>query len=285
MQTTETTMDMVTAARACILAEVIHGQTADGDARPAIEQAKRVAQAVQTDRQRAILWLHQTLNHEAVTWEILIALGFDQQVVDAADTLGRRYRESVRDYAKRVAACEDTDVLAVAAAAIDYQIEVGVEQPDGTLGAYKKARRVLQRAADGLANQTPDTPPAAGVADDSPTQPALRTAVMTLLEHTNGAQEAMGRIMRLLQHGKSWEVSESDLKLLLGNVHDLMLVVALLVVDLTAKPNDKTSAEERMRLFRTKNFREGMETFTRTITRRLRDFSDGGEESENGTMR
>ena len=44
-----------------------------------------------------------------------------------------------------------------------------VEQPDGTLGAYKKARRVLQRAADALANQTPDTPPAAGVADDSPT--------------------------------------------------------------------------------------------------------------------
>ena len=43
MQTTETTMDMVTAARACILAGVIHGQTADGDARPAIEQAKDTA--------------------------------------------------------------------------------------------------------------------------------------------------------------------------------------------------------------------------------------------------
>ena len=280
---TETTMDIVTAARACILAGVIHGQTADGDARPAIEQAKRVAQAVQTDRQRAILWLHQTLNYEAVTWEILIALGFDQQVVDAADTLGRRYRESVRDYAKRVAACEDTDVLAVAAAAIDYQIEVGVEQPDGTLGAYKEARRVLTRAAGALA--TPNTPPTAGVADDSPTEPALRTAVMTLMEHTNGAEEAMSRMMRLLQHGESWEISKSDLTLLLGNVHDLMLVVALLVVDLTAKPNDKTSAEERMRLFRTKTFREGMETFTRTITRRLRDFSDGGEESENGTVR
>ena len=78
-------------------------------------------------------------------------------------------------------------------------------------------------------------------------------------------------------------ISESDLKLLLDNVHDLMLVVALLVVDLTAKQNEKT-AEERMRLFQTKNFREGMETFTRTITRRLRDFCDGGEESENGTV-
>ena len=46
------------------------------------------------------------------------------------------------------------------------------------------------------------------------------------------------------QHGESWEIRESDLKLLLGTVHDLMLVVALLV-KLTAK-QDKT-AEERMR--------------------------------------
>ena len=104
MPTTETTTDVVTAARATILARMIHGLTADGDARPAFEQAKRVAQAVGTERQRAILWLHQTLNHAAVTWEILIALEFDQQVVDAADTLGRRCRES-RDLRRHRRAC------------------------------------------------------------------------------------------------------------------------------------------------------------------------------------
>ena len=285
MQTTETIPDFATAVRANIFARMIHGLTADGDVRLAFEQAKRVAQAVRTERQRAILWLHQILNHAAVTWEILIALEFDQQVVDAADTLGRRCRESVLDYAKRVAACDDTDVLAVAVALIDNQIEVGVEQPDGTLAAYKEARRVLKRAADALANQPGATPPAGGVADDRPTEPALRTAVMTLMEHTNAARDEMVRIMHhLYQHGESWEIRESDLKLLLGTVHDLMLVVALLVVELTAKQNDKTSAEERMRLFRTQTFREGIETFTRTIARRLRDLCDGGEESENGTV-
>ena len=275
MQTTETTTDFATAARANIFARMIHGLTADGDARPAFEQAKRVAQAVRTERQRAILWLHQTLNHAAVTWEILMALGFDQQVVDAADTLGRRSRESVLDYAKRVAACDDTDVLAVAVALIDNQIEVGVEQPDGTLAAYKEARRVLKRAADALANQQPGaTPPAGGVADDRPTEPALRTAVMTFMEHTNAARDAMVRIMyHLQQHGESWQISGNDMQLVLDTVHDLMMVVALLVVELTAKQNDKTSAEERMRLFRTKTFREGIETFTRTIARRLRDLS------------
>ena len=275
MQTTETTTDFATAARANIFARMIHGLTADGDARPAFEQAKRVAQAVRTERQRAILWLHQTLNHAAVTWEILMALGFDQQVVDAADTLGRRSRESVLDYAKRVAACDDTDVLAVAVALIDHQIEVGVEQPDGTLAAYKEARCVLKLAADALANQQPGaTPPAGGVADDRPTEPALRTAVMTLMEHTNAARDAMVRIMyHLQQHGESWQISGNDMQLVLDTVHDLMMVVALLVVELTAKQNDKTSAEERMRLFRTKTFREGIETFTRTIARRLRDLS------------
>ena len=40
MQTTETTTDVVTAARATIFARMIHGLTADGDARPAFEQAK-----------------------------------------------------------------------------------------------------------------------------------------------------------------------------------------------------------------------------------------------------
>ena len=285
MQTTETIPDFATAVRANIFARMIHGLTADGDVRLAFEQAKRVAQAVRTERQRAILWLHQTLNHAAVTWEILIALEFDQQVVDAADTLGRRCRESVLDYAKRVATCDDTEVLAVAVALMDNQIEVGVELPDGTLAAYKEARRVLKRAADALANQPGATPPAGGVADDRPTEPALRTAVMTLMEHTNAARDEMVRIMHhLYQHGESWEIRESDLKLLLGTVHDMMLVVALLVVELTAKQNDKTSAEERMRLFRTKTFREGIETFTRTIARRLRDLCDGGEESENGTV-
>ena len=84
---------------------------------------------------------------------ILKALGFDRWVVDAADTLSIRYRESVRDYAKRIAACDDTDVLAVAVALIENQIKEGVEHQDGTLAAWKKARRVLKRATDALAKQ------------------------------------------------------------------------------------------------------------------------------------
>ncbi len=281
MQTTETRTDLVTMARAETLARVLHGQTADGDAPPAIKQAKRVAQAVRTDRQRAILWSHQALNHEAVTWEILIVLGVDQLVADAADNLGRRHRESVRDYAKRIAACDDTDVLAVAVALIDNQIEEGVEQQDDTLAAYKKARRVLKRAA-ALANQQPGaTSPAGEVADDRPTEPALRTAVMTLMEHSEGAENAMSRIMQLLHHqGESWQISGNDMQLVLGNVHDVMLVVALLFIEMTAERYEKTSAEDRRRLFKTKTIREGMEMSVRTIAHRLRGFSEahGGEE-------
>ncbi len=283
------TRDSVTALQAAILARLIHGEAA----RAMIEQAERVAQAVETDRQQAILWLHQTLNHETVTCMILMALGFDRLVVDAADTLSIRCRESVRDYAKRIAACDDTDVLAVAVALIENQIKEGVEHRDGTLAACKKARRVLKRATDALANQQPGyTPPAGGVADNRPTAPALRSALMKLTDHTNGAQEAMMQMMRG-PGNVPWEVSErlspDDLELLIGSLHALMQVVALLVIDVTARENEDTY-EDRMTLAESRtdgvSLMQGMATIARTIARRVRDFNEGhrGEELENGKV-
>ena len=285
----QTTRDSLTAVQAAILARLIHGEAA----RAMIEQAERVAQAVETDRQQAILWLHQTLKHETVTCMILMALGFDRLVVDAADTLSIRYRESVRDYAKRIAACDDTDVLAVAVALIENQIKEGVEHQDSTLAAWKKARRVLKRATDALANQQPGyTPPAGGVADNRPTAPALRSALMKLTDHTNGAQEAMMQMMRG-PGNVPWEVSErlspDDLELLIGSMHALMQVVALLVIDVTARENEDTY-EDRMTLAESRtdgvSLMQGMATIARTIARRVRDFNEGhrGEELENGKV-
>ena len=281
--------DSVTAAQAAILARLIHGDAA----RAMIEQAERVAQAVETARQQAILWLHQTLNHETVTCMILKALGFDRLLVDAADTLSIRYRESVRDYAKRIAACDDTDVLAVAVALIENQIKEGVYRKDGTLASWKKARRVLKRATDALANQQPGyTPPAGGVADNRPTAPALRSALMQLTDHTNGAREAMMQMMRGPAN-VPWEVSErlspDDLGLLIGSMHALMQVVALLVIDVTARENEDTY-EDRMTLAESRmegvSLMQGMATIARTIARRVRDFNEwhGGEELENGKV-
>ena len=283
------TRDSATAAQAAILARLIHGDAA----RAMIEQAERVAQAVETARQQAILWLHQTLNHETVTCMILKALGFDRLLVDAADTLSIRYRESVRDYAKRIAACDDTDVLAVAVALIDNQIKEGVEHQDGTLAAWEKARRVLKRATDALANQQPGyTPPAGGVADNRPTAPALHSALMKLTDHTNGAQEAMMQMMRG-PGNVPWEVSErlspDDLELLIGSMHALIQVLALLVIDVTARENENTY-EDRMTLAESRmegvSLMQGMATMARTVARRLRDFNEwhGDEELENGKV-
>ena len=285
----QTTIDSVTAAQAAILARLIHGEVA----RAMIEQAERVAQALEIDRQQAILWLHQTLNHETVTCMILKALGFDRLLVDAADTLSIRYRESVRDYAKRIAACDDTDVLAVAVALIENQIKEGVEHHDGTLAAWKKARRVLKRATDALAKRQPgDTPPAGGVADNRPTAPALRSALKRLTDHTTGAREAMMQMMRGPAN-VPWEVSErlspDDLELLIGSMHALIQVVGLLVIDVTARENEDTY-EDRMTLAESRmegvSLMQGMATIARTIARRVRDFNEwhGGEELENGKV-
>ena len=283
------TRDSATAAQAAILARLIHGEAA----RAMIEQAERVAQAVETARQQAILWLHQTLTHETVTCMILKALGFDRLLVDAADTLSIRYRESVRAYAKRIAACDDSDVLAVAVALIENRIKEGVEHQDGTHTAWKKARRVLKRATDALANQQPgDTPPAGGVADNRPTAPALRNPLMKLVDHTTGAREAMMQMMRGPAN-VPWEVSErlspDDLELLIGSMHALLQVLALLVIDVTARENEDTY-EDRMTLAEARmegvSLMQGMATIARTIARRVRDFNEwhGGEELETGKV-
>ena len=289
----QTTSESSAAVRAEILARLIHGEPANDEARRAYEQVERVAQAVGTDRRRAIVWLRYLLDHEEVALPILVALGFDRWLVEAADTPGMRHRESVRDCAKRVAACNDADVLAVAVAAIDDQIGEGTEEHDGTTAAYKKARRVLKRAAGALAKQQPgDAPPTGGVADNRPTAPDLRDALMTLVEQANGAQDAMMRMMRG-PGNVPWEVSErlslDDLHLLVAILHGLMQVVAMLVIDVTALEGENTY-EDRMTLaeYRTRgvSLTQAMEAIAQTIARRLRDFHEAqrGERVENGNV-
>ena len=115
---------------------------------------------------------------------------------------------------------------------------------------------------------------------------------MKLTDQTNGAQEAMMQMMRG-PGNVPWEVSErlspDDLGLLVVSLHDLMQVVALLVIDLTTRENEDTY-EDRMTLAESRTdgviLTQGMETMARTVARRLRDFNEwhGGEELENGKV-
>ena len=289
----ETRRDLVAATRAEILARLIYGEPATEAVHRAHEQVERVAQAVGTDRQRAIVWLHHVLKHEAVTQPIPVALGFDSWLVEAADTLDARPRESLCEYAKRVAACNDADVLAVALIAIDDQISEGIVDPQDTPAAYKRASRVLKRAADALANQQPgDAPPAGGVVDNLPTAPALRSALEAFVDHANGAQDAMMEMMRG-PGDAPWEVTarlaSEDLALLVTNLHDLMRVFAMLIIDVTVR-GDENTYEDRMTLAesRTKgvSLMQGMETMAQTIARRLRSFNEshGDEGAEKGKV-
>ena len=187
----QTGMDFATAGRAEILARLLHG-VRDVEEDRALERAERVAHAVGTDRRRAIEWLRQTLDYEEVTRAVLIGLGFDSLLVDAADTLVVRQRESVLAYAKRVAACRNADVVAVAVAAIEDEIREGIERPQGARRAYKKALRVLRGAADALAKQQPgDAPPAGGVGYNLSAAPALNNALLALFDHIHAAEQAM----------------------------------------------------------------------------------------------
>ena len=193
----EMTMEMVVATRAEILARVICPESAEVDAREVLEQAERLAQAVGSDRRRAIVWLRQILSHEPVTSPVLLALGFDRWFVEAADTVGMRQRENVQDHAKRLAACHDPDVIAVAVAAFDERIHAGVEEQEGTLAAYKEGRGVLERAAAALARRPPDSangasaarvdPRARGAAGVSPNWRRIRIGRSPVRRGSDGA--------------------------------------------------------------------------------------------------
>ena len=280
----ETTRESIIATRAEILARLIYGEPADEADRRAHEQVERVAQAVGSQRRRAIVWLHHILKHAAIVELMLLALGFDSWLVEAADTLGMRHRESPREYAKRVAACNNADVLAVAVAAIDDQIREGIEEQD-RLAAYKGARRVLKRA---LRSQRPgDTPPAGGMADNRPTAPALRSALLGLVEHTDGAHAAMQEMMRGpgdTSCGASERLSLEDLKLFVANLHNLVLVVGVLAIDVTTQEGEDTY-DDRRTLFESMTgvlpF-DGMATIAQTTARRLQDFIEAPRDEDPG---
>ena len=289
----QTGMGFTAAARAETLARLLQGALDVGAGR-AFEQAERLAHAVGTDLRRAMVWLREILDYKRVTDLVLMTLGFDRLVVDAARTLVVRHQESVGAYATRVAACHDADLLAVALAWIDDEIRQGGEGQHDTRSAYKEARRVLQRAVDGLANQPPGDPllPAGGVADNRPTEPALRNALLALVNHTKGAQQAVTEMRG--PGNEPWEAREllapGDLKVFLVNLHALMQVVGLLVICETAEENEDTY-KDRMTLLacETKEvpLMEGMATIANMIERRLRDFiesADRGDEPENGTV-
>ena len=111
--------------------------------------------------------------------------------------------------------------------------------------------------------------------------------------NANGARDAMMEMMRG-PGNEPWEVSErlspDDLELLVVSMHDLMQVVALLVIDVTARENENTY-EDRMTLAESRakgvgRLTQGMETMARTVARRLGEFNDAhrGEETENGKV-
>ena len=227
--------DFVTAARARTLVQLLYDEY---DADPAFERSKRVVRAMGTDRQRALVWLRLILADEQGTRRQLLQLGFDRAVVDAAAALVTGRRESMRAYARRIAACQDPDALAVAVVALDDESDEEAVLHRDQQAACKAARRLLARA---VGARPPEGPPPAGEgADDGP--PAeLSDELLALVDHAAGAQDAMRRMLRDPGQGLRGcleRLSPDDRDLLVGNLHDLLQVVAVVVFDVTAREGE-----------------------------------------------
>ena len=89
--------------------------------------------------------------------------------------------------------------------------------------------------------------------------------------------------------GSLEHLSSDDRELLVANLHDLMQVVGVLVIDVTAGEDENTH-EDRMTVAkaRTKgmNLIEGLETMALRIAHRLREFNEAhrGDEPESGKV-
>ena len=273
------TWDQVIAQRAKGLAQLLHR------ASWAFEQAERVERVVGTDRRRGIVWVRYLLGDEGVRRVVLMMLGFDGWVLNAADTLVVRDWESLQEFADRVAWGTDTDVLAVALAAIEDDLREGIDEQRGSRAEYESARRVLKNTA--AARRQGEPPPTGGVAGDRPTPRDLRDALRALV----GSTEDAGTAMRLMMRGPGNEpravrgrLSNDDTEHLFVALHSLLQVVTALVVDVTTQEHENLYEDRGTREESETNPVHGMETMALTLAHRLREFNERrrGDEPENG---
>ena len=157
-----------------------------------------------------------------------------------------RRGESVIENAQRVAACWEHHglALAVAIAAIDDEIDEEAKLLRDMLSARKERRRVLKRA---VGARHPETSPRWG-GGRRPSAGGPSNELLSLVNHADGAQDAMRRMLREPGQGlrgSPERLSRDDRDLLVGNLHDRLQVVGVLVVDMTAR-EDEDTREDRM---------------------------------------
>ena len=276
-----------------ILARLLYGRRSLGEG-DTFERDERVADALWTHgRQRALVWLRQTLEYDGVSHRVLHGLEFDWPLVDNARTLAVRPGEDRQAYAERVAACEDADVLAVAVATIDDEIREAKDQ-QGARDAYREVRRVLSRAADALPTEPSGDLPRVGAPEHTrPSARAQHEALLSLVDHATGAERALQDILRGPEDepGEAIErLSPDDMELLLDSLHKLLQVAGMVVIGMTTREGEITYEDRRaLEEGSTEevSLMEEMRASAEMIARRLRDAIEDaslGEKPEDGKV-
>ena len=89
------------------LAIVKHeGQCRKGTGEPYINHVIRVAESVYGWKAKTIAYLHDLVEDTNITLDILLEIGFTDEIVECVDVLTRRVDQSYDDYIARVKNCQ-----------------------------------------------------------------------------------------------------------------------------------------------------------------------------------
>ena len=87
-----------------LVAETKHAGQTDKAGKAYIGHPRTVASLVETDDEKTVAWLHDTVEDTDVTLDLLRRLGFSETVVAAVDAVTRRPGEDRQAYLERVKA-------------------------------------------------------------------------------------------------------------------------------------------------------------------------------------
>ena len=123
------------------LIEKLFSDKLDKGGYPYLDHLHEVSNKVDGENAKIIGLLHDVIEDTDVTGEDLIAMGFDEKIVESIQILTRKDKEDYRDYIDRIISSNNVDALTVKLADLNHNMDISrIKNP-----TFKDMDRVEKR--------------------------------------------------------------------------------------------------------------------------------------------